>query len=151
MEDNTKSTLQECFDLGLFSQQTLVELTELFSKCGGPPIQRSADLLGKVGSHDLSRTCQNLGELLERKNKQYGAAFRTTAEILSILFPNGIPIHEYKNVLLITRVCDKLGRLASPHKNLEDESPWLDIAGYGVIGTTFWEEIVRHGQDSASS
>lgn len=75
-----------------------------------------------------------LGDLLEEKNKAYGSAFSKSSEILKILYPDGIQPDQYTDLLLTTRILDKLFRIATD-KSAFNEEPWKDIAGYGILGT----------------
>jgi hypothetical protein len=75
----------------------------------------------------------NLGTLLEEKNKAYGSAFSKSSEILKILYPDGIQPEQYTDLLLTTRILDKLFRIAND-KSAFNEEPWKDIAGYGILG-----------------
>ena len=75
-----------------------------------------------------------LGELLEEKNKAYGSAFSKSSKILEILYPDGIQPDQYTDLLLTTRILDKLFRIATD-KSAFNEEPWKDIVGYGILGT----------------
>ena len=75
----------------------------------------------------------NLGSLLEEKNRSYGSAFSKSSEVLKILYPNGIQLDQYTDLLLTTRILDKLFRIATD-KSAFNEEPWKDIAGYGLLG-----------------
>jgi len=75
-----------------------------------------------------------LGSLIEDKNKAYGSAFAKSSEILKILYPDGIQPDQYTDLLLTTRILDKLFRIATD-KSAFNEEPWKDIAGYGILGT----------------
>jgi len=75
----------------------------------------------------------DLGSLIEEKNKAYGSAFSKSSEILKILYPNGIEPNQYTDLLLTTRILDKLFRIATD-KAAFNEEPWKDIAGYGILG-----------------
>ena len=81
----------------------------------------------------LKEISLDLGSLLEEKNKAYGSAFSKSSEILKILYPNGIQPDQYTDLLLITRILDKLFRIATD-KSAFNEEPWKDIAGYGILG-----------------
>jgi len=88
----------------------------------------------------LTERTAALGQLLEQKRKAYGGRNITNTEaILSTLYPDGIRPDQYRDVLIMVRVFDKLSRIAArgaDGKDLGGESPWMDLAGYGVIG---WE------------
>ena len=79
-----------------------------------------------------SQRGKEIGELVERKNKAYGDSFAKSGDILRILYPNGIKPDQYDDVLAITRIIDKLFRIATDRDGL-DESPWEDIAGYSIL------------------
>jgi hypothetical protein len=48
------------------------------------------------------------------------------------LVPNGVKAKDYTNLLAITRVIDKLFRIATKEDAFE-ENPWKDIAGYALL------------------
>ena len=73
-----------------------------------------------------------IASLVERKQTSYGDAFGQAHLELAILFPNGIPVERYTDVLTITRIVDKLFRIAN-NKELFAEDPWADICGYALL------------------
>ena len=75
----------------------------------------------------------NIGKLVQDKNKAYGDSFGRACEILKVLYPDGIKPEQYRDALAITRVIDKLFRLANK-KDAFGESPWKDICGYAMLG-----------------
>jgi len=74
-----------------------------------------------------------IGALVDRKNKQYGDAFNRGGSILEVLYPDGVRPEQYRDMLGVIRVVDKLFRVANGKQGGED--PWQDIAGYGLLGT----------------
>jgi hypothetical protein len=74
-----------------------------------------------------------VGELVERKNAAYGSSFAKAGAALRLLYPEGIPLAQMDDALLIARIWDKLQRIATDRDAL-GESPYLDIAGYGILG-----------------
>lgn len=80
-----------------------------------------------------------IGELVERKQSQYGDSFGTAPRILANLYPNGVMPDQYADLLAVVRVVDKLKRVATRHET-DDENPWADIAGYAVL-------MVAQGQE----
>lgn len=88
--------------------------------------------------HELSSIAFRLGEILDLKNKAYGDSAGKAGEILHILYPAGISPWQYNSVLLVVRILDKLSRISTGI--LTDEDPWMDIAGYGVLGVRMMEE-----------
>lgn len=74
----------------------------------------------------------NLATLLKSKNEQYGSAYNSAPEILKILYPNGVMPKDYSSLLYITRVLDKLQRIATNNAN-DLEDPFKDIAGYSIL------------------
>jgi hypothetical protein len=75
-----------------------------------------------------------IGHLVEEKNEAYGSSFERSQEILKILYPDGVQPSQYKDMLAVTRVVDKLFRIAN-RRDAFGENPWQDIAGYGILGT----------------
>jgi len=74
-----------------------------------------------------------LSELLIRKNQAYGDSFEKSGEVMSLLYPNGISTDQMTDALCITRIIDKLFRIATD-KDALGESPYRDIAGYAILG-----------------
>lgn len=86
--------------------------------------------MSKEGKYE--KIGKEIGKLVDEKNKAYGDSFSQSDKILKILFPNGIGPEAYNDLLTITRVIDKLFRIATD-KEAFGESPWKDIAGYAIL------------------
>ena len=76
-----------------------------------------------------------IGKLVGVKNRAYGNSFYDSGKILKILYPKGVSLEQMDDMLAIVRILDKLFRIASDKKAL-GESPYKDIAGYGILGDT---------------
>jgi hypothetical protein len=76
-----------------------------------------------------------VGKLVEEKNAAYGNSFQESGKIMSVLYPNGIEAEQMEDALGVVRILDKLFRVAT-RKDAFGESPWDDIAGYGIILAT---------------
>jgi len=90
------------------------------------------EMLGKY-----TRKAESIGALVTSKQQQYGDAFGRSGEILRLLYPEGIAPHQLDDALAITRIIDKLFRIAQRGPDGQDkggESPFADIAGYGLLG-----------------
>ena len=74
-----------------------------------------------------------IGRLVEEKDQTYGSSFKRSQEILKVLYPQGVRPDQYCDMLAVTRVVDKLFRIAN-RKEAFGENPWQDIAGYGLLG-----------------
>lgn len=74
-----------------------------------------------------------VGSLVDVKNKAYGAAFDDAGRFLSLLYPAGIQPNQYGDALALVRIFDKMKRIATD-KDALGESPYQDIAGYGLLG-----------------
>ncbi len=74
---------------------------------------------------------RSIGELCHEKSKAYGDSIQSSAKIMKTLYPNGVPVESYMNVLVIVRIIDKLMRIATD-KDAFGESPFKDIAGYAI-------------------
>lgn len=75
---------------------------------------------------------QQVGMVVDKKNAAYGDSFGKSGDILRVLYPHGIAPEQYGDALAIVRIIDKLFRVATDRKAF-DESPGLDIAGYGLL------------------
>lgn len=82
----------------------------------------------------LAQIGVEIGKLVAEKNAAYGSSFELCGDFLRILWPQGIPPEDYTDALLLVRLFDKMIRIAT-NKGAFDESPWKDIAGYGICGT----------------
>ena len=77
---------------------------------------------------------KDIGALVDKKNAAYGSAFDRAGKVLEQLYPNGVPVDKYTDMLTTVRILDKLFRIAND-KEAFDEEPWKDIAGYGILET----------------
>jgi hypothetical protein len=99
---------------------------------------------GLVAEHedDISRSRwidlgARVGRTVESKQRQYGDAAGRAGAIMRVLYPDGVRPDQYDDALLIVRILDKLSRIAQrgpEGKDLGGESPYMDIAGYGLLG-----------------
>jgi len=60
-----------------------------------------------------TKTAEEIGELVEKKNEAYGNSFAKSEEMLKILYPDGIPEDSYEDVLLL-----------APHEKKKFELCW---------------------------
>ena len=81
----------------------------------------------------LRRIGQEIGDITAQKNEAYGSSYDQSGRILAILYPGGVQPEQYQDMLAVVRVIDKLFRIAT-RKDAFGESPWRDVAGYGVLG-----------------
>ena len=82
---------------------------------------------------DLKALGTQIGELVASKNRAYGNSFGTAGEALRLLYPDGLKPDQYDDALALVRIWDKMKRIAT-HKDAFGESPFMDIAGYGILG-----------------
>jgi hypothetical protein len=81
---------------------------------------------------------KKIGQTVYEKNLAYGDSFSRSDEILKVLYPDGVRVDQYRNFLMITRIIDKLFRIATS-KDAFGENPAMDIAGYGILSV--WKDI----------
>ena len=74
-----------------------------------------------------------VGELVHNKQRAYGDSFGRSGECLRQMFPKGIDLSQYDDLLTIARILDKLFRLANDPRAF-DENPYQDIVGYALLG-----------------
>jgi len=86
---------------------------------------------------DAPRTFQEIGtavgKLVEEKNAAYGDSFAKAGQFLRLLYPTGIQPEQYDDMLALCRIFDKQMRIATD-QDAFGESPFQDIAGYGILG-----------------
>ncbi len=75
---------------------------------------------------------QEIGALVAEKQDAYGDSFSKSGQVMSILYPAGVPPEKMGDALTVVRVLDKLFRIATDRDAL-GESPWRDIAGYALL------------------
>tara|TARA_R100001244_G_scaffold41561_1_gene37310 strand:+ start:1725 stop:2006 length:282 start_codon:yes stop_codon:yes gene_type:complete len=88
---------------------------------------------------DYSKIGSDIGKLVKEKQVAYGDSFGRSGRVLKELYPNGIPPESYNEVLTITRILDKLFRIAS-QKDAFGENPYSDIAGYAILAVGKYED-----------
>ncbi len=79
---------------------------------------------------------KEIGKILVEKNSAYGNSFVCSGEILKILYPNGVSTNQCEDALALTRIIDKMFRIANKKdgKDQMGESPYKDICGYSMLG-----------------
>ena len=90
---------------------------------------KHSSALGLSGFQEIGTA---VGKLVQEKNEAYGDAFLRVGEVLRILYPEGIGLDQYDDMLAITRVLDKLFRIATD-KDAFGETPWQDVCGYAIL------------------
>lgn len=81
------------------------------------------------GYEDIGR---EIGQLVDEKQAAYGDSFGKAGAFLQLLWPDGINPDQYSDLLTVVRIFDKLMRVATA-KDAFGESPYRDIAGYGIL------------------
>ena len=71
----------------------------------------------------FEKIATEIGKLVDEKDATYGSSFLKSEKILKILYPNGIEPSQYKDMLAITRIIDKLFRIATK-KDAFGENPF---------------------------
>lgn len=89
---------------------------------------------------DYAAIGKEIGVLVAAKNKAYGNSFAQSGDVLRVLYPEGVAPYQYDTLLYITRVLDKLFRMAADN-DPDGENPAMDIAGYSIL------EVARRGKE----
>lgn len=84
----------------------------------------------------------DVGNLVDEKQTAYGDSYGKSGRVLEVLYPDGVRVDQYPTFLAVTRVIDKLFRVATK-KDAFGESPWKDIAGYALLGLAADESPVK--------
>ena len=74
-----------------------------------------------------------VGHIVQQKQRAYGDSFGKSGECLRQMYPEGVKPEQYDDLLTITRILDKLFRIAN-NPTAFDENPYQDIVGYGILG-----------------
>lgn len=82
---------------------------------------------------EFERMAEEIGKTVTEKNKAYGNSFSDAKHFLKLLYPTGVPVESYGDMLCIVRIFDKLKRIATK-KDAYGESPFKDLAGYAILG-----------------
>jgi hypothetical protein len=93
---------------------------------------------------------EEIGDVVDVKNAAYGSSFAKSGDFLRLLYPDGIPVDRYEDMLLVVRIFDKQMRIATDRDAL-GESPFGDIAGYGILGVSLHHERKEAACGSPSS
>tara|TARA_R100001244_G_C5129916_1_gene125522 strand:- start:339 stop:647 length:309 start_codon:yes stop_codon:yes gene_type:complete len=93
----------------------------------------------KASDRTYSDIGSTVGKLVEDKQKAYGDSFGRSGRCLLEMFPNGIKIDQYGDLLTIARILDKLFRIAND-PDAFDENPYQDIVGYALLAMKRYEE-----------
>jgi len=88
---------------------------------------------------DFETLALSIGKLVDEKNRAYGNSFAKCSRFLEVLYPDGVPVEKYGDMLCLVRIFDKAMRIAT-HKHALGESPYSDIAGYALLGLMKDEE-----------
>ena len=88
---------------------------------------------------DFEKIGEKVGKLVQEKQEAYGDSFGRSGECLRQMFPYGIEVDQYDDVLTIVRILDKLFRIAN-NPNAFDENPYQDIVGYGMLGMNRYDK-----------
>lgn len=75
---------------------------------------------------------KEIGKLVAEKQIAYGDSFGKAGEVLKILYPSGVSLEQYDDMLSIIRIIDKIFRIANA-RDAFGENPYRDIAGYGIL------------------
>ena len=78
---------------------------------------------------------REIGVLVSQKQAAYGDSFGRSGAVLRALYPDGIPSGGMDDLLTITRMVDKLFRIATAGGQPDPggEDPWMDIVGYALL------------------
>ena len=73
-----------------------------------------------------------VGKLVTEKDAAYGNSFGTAPKILALLYPDGVRVDQYADLLTVVRMLDKLKRVATANAD-DPEDAWEDLCGYSLL------------------
>lgn len=114
-------------------------------------VSAGANIVRMVTMPDYEVFGAEIGRMVDAKQLAYGDSFGKSGQMMRILYPKGISLEQMDDALAVVRVIDKLFRIATDRDAL-GESPWRDIAGYGLLGASGADRqrLARCGITSAS-
>ena len=80
-----------------------------------------------------------IGVLVDEKQAAYGDSMGSAPRMLRELWPAGVSVESYADLLAVVRILDKLKRIAT-HKDAFWASPYRDVAGYALLMAETEEE-----------
>src|SRR5688500_18076633 len=98
-----------------------------------------------LADNKFEKLGREIGAMVDEKDRAYGNSFDESWKILAVLYPEGIKVEQYADMLAITRIVDKLKRIATDRDAL-GESPYRDIAGYGLLGASRVARLKAEGK-----
>lgn len=93
------------------------------------------------------RLATEIGQLVDKKQAAYGDSFGQSQQILKVLYPHGITPMDLEWALTITRIVDKLFRIAT-NNDVFKEDPWQDICGYALLAAQRCREKAREYEEA---
>ncbi|MDQ5930370.1 MAG: hypothetical protein QG594_2158 [Bacteroidota bacterium] len=91
------------------------------------------DFYGKtLNQNPYLEIATKIANLVKEKQIAYGDSFGKSGEVIKILFPAGIPVEKYNDMLTIVRILDKIFRICNK-KDAFGENPYKDILGYCLL------------------
>lgn len=85
-----------------------------------------------VDPQKFTDAAKEVASLVVEKQKAYGDSFGKSGQVMTLLYPAGIPVEKMDDALTVVRVVDKLFRIATK-KDAFGENPWKDIMGYALL------------------
>jgi hypothetical protein len=95
-------------------------------------VKKICDLL-ELEDPEWAELFGEVAKLVDMSNAAYGDSTEKSAEILAILWPDGVPVDRMHDFRCMVSIIDKLSRIATD-KDAFRESPFRDIAGYAMLG-----------------
>lgn len=83
-------------------------------------------------THHYDQTAASIAAMLETKQVQYGDSVGTAPAILALLYPDGVRVDQYADLLTVVRMLDKLKRVATANAD-DPEDAWVDLCGYSLL------------------
>lgn len=89
----------------------------------------------KVETTAFQDVAQDIGAILNEKAKAYGDSYKTGGDFVRLLYPNGVPVEAYDDLLTMVRMFDKMKRVANNPGQADPggEDPFQDVAGYAIL------------------
>jgi hypothetical protein len=111
-------------------------ITGQWKETNGSRVHADAEECARLLAHATDPVviaAQAIGKLVTQKREAYGSSYAKSGDFLRLLYPDGVKPYQYSDMLLLVRIFDKQMRIATD-KDALGEDPFIDIAGYGILG-----------------
>jgi len=137
--DETQRVCSKCDNVVSGPTKAHFDASDIFDELAALPLAEAVAIPRRIAIQNIAH---EIGNLTADKNAAYGNSVSTVDACLRVFFPSGIPTRKFRHAMLLTRILDKMMRIAND-EGAFGESPYRDIAGYAIMGALINDEQKR--------